>query len=64
MDTEDVTHIYNEYELWMDLTTSIQTEISQRKTNIIYDHIYVEEKVTTEDEMARWHRRYNGHESE
>ena len=48
MDKEDVVHIFNGIlaikrneigslvETWMDLETVIQSEVSQRKTNIVY----------------------------
>ena len=33
-------------EVWMDLESVIQSEVRKRKTNIIYQHIYVESAKT------------------
>ena len=57
MDKEDVVHIYNGILLshkkneimpfsatWMDLDIIIVSEVSQRKTSIIWYHLYVESK--------------------
>ena len=58
MDKEVMVHIYNEYysaikknevmpfsETWMDLEIIILSEVSQRKTNIIWYHLYAESKI-------------------
>lgn len=61
MNKEDMIHIYNEYELGIDLMTSMQTEISQGKTNIIYDHIYMESrKMVQINFFAQQKCRYRG----
>ena len=57
MDKEVVVHIYNEYysaikknevmpfsETWTDLEILVLSEVSQRKTNIIWYHLYAEPK--------------------
>ena len=57
VDKEDVVHIYNGLSAtkknkimpfamaWMDLEITMLSEISQRKTNIICYHLYVESKI-------------------
>ena len=66
MDKEDVVHIFNGIlaikrneigslvETWMDLETVIQSEVSQRKTNIVYQRMYVEpRKMAQMNQFAR-----------
>jgi len=56
MDEEDVVHIYNGVLLshkknkisaatWLQLETVMLSDVSQRKTNTIWYHLYVESKI-------------------